>query len=82
MKPKKPKAKGKPKAAKKADLKLVPRAQPAPQIPWMVEMLHQRIAVRAYELYERRARVGPLDDWLAAEREILKELKSGKPRLR
>lgn len=82
MKPRKPKATGKPKAAKKAGLKLVPRVQPAPQTPWMVDMLHQKIAIRAYELYERRSRVGPIDDWLAAEREILKELKTGKTRLR
>lgn len=82
MKPRKPKATGKPKAARKSSRKPVPRAQPAPQTPWMVEMLHQRIAVRAYELYERRSRVGPLDDWLQAEREILKTLKVGAPRVR
>jgi hypothetical protein len=35
------------------------------------EALHQRIARRAYELYEARTRQGPLDDWLQAEREIL-----------
>lgn len=33
--------------------------------------LHERIALRAFENYERRIRQGPLDDWLQAEREIL-----------
>lgn len=33
--------------------------------------LHERIAKRAYEIYERRVRQGALDDWLQAEREIL-----------
>jgi hypothetical protein len=33
--------------------------------------LHERIATRAFENYERRVRQGPLDDWLQAEREIL-----------
>lgn len=82
MKPKKSKSVKKPKSATEGRRPRVPRAQPAPQTPWMVDMLHQRIAVRAYELYERRARVGPLDDWLQAEREILKALKVGTPRVR
>ena len=33
--------------------------------------LHEQIATRAYENYERRIRQGPLDDWLQAEQEIL-----------
>jgi len=33
--------------------------------------LHDRIAVRAYEIYQRRIRQSPLDDWLQAEQEIL-----------
>ena len=33
--------------------------------------LHERIATRAFENYERRIRQGPLDDWLQAEQEIL-----------
>ena len=42
------------------------------------EVLRQRIAEKAYELYEKR---GPshghdLDDWLAAERLVLSEIKS------
>jgi outer membrane protein TolC len=39
----------------------------------MQEALHQHIAQRAYEIYERRTRKGALDDWLEAEREILQE---------
>ena len=39
----------------------------------MEEILHQDIAKRAYEIYERRVRQGALDDWLKAEREILQE---------
>ena len=35
--------------------------------------LHQRIAVRAFEIYEQRSRQGPFDDWLKAERDILKK---------
>jgi len=34
---------------------------------------HQRIATRAYELYQRRILQGALDDWLQAEREILQD---------
>lgn len=37
------------------------------------EILHQNIAKRAYEIYERRIKKGALDDWLEAEREILQE---------
>ncbi|MGE0643331.1 MAG: DUF2934 domain-containing protein [Nitrospira sp.] len=33
--------------------------------------LHEWIAARAFENYERRIRQGPLDDWLQAEQEIL-----------
>jgi len=35
------------------------------------ELLHQLIAERAYELFERRTARGPMDDWLEAEREII-----------
>jgi hypothetical protein len=35
--------------------------------------LHERIAARAFENYERRIRQGPLDDWLQAEQEILEQ---------
>jgi Protein of unknown function (DUF2934) len=43
------------------------------QEPQMPSGLHQQIAQRAYEIYERRIRQGALDDWLQAEREILQE---------
>jgi hypothetical protein len=36
--------------------------------------LSQRIATRAYQIYERRIRESALDDWLQAEREILQEI--------
>jgi hypothetical protein len=37
--------------------------------------LHNRIVLRAYQLYEKRGRVHghALDDWLRAEQEILSE---------
>jgi vancomycin resistance protein YoaR len=35
--------------------------------------LHERIAARAFEHYERRIRQSPLDDWLQAEQEILEQ---------
>jgi Protein of unknown function (DUF2934) len=38
--------------------------------------LHERIATRALEIYERRIRQGPLDDWLQAEQEILGQQKT------
>jgi hypothetical protein len=40
------------------------------------DLLRQRIALRAYELYEARDRVDGLDveDWLQAEDEILGEI--------
>jgi hypothetical protein len=39
------------------------------------DLQYQRIALRAYELYEARGRVDGFDaqDWLQAEREILGE---------
>lgn len=39
------------------------------------DLQHQRIALRAYELYEARDRVDGLDvqDWLQAEDEVLRE---------
>jgi hypothetical protein len=41
----------------------------------MSAILHERIATRAFEIYERRIRQGPLDDWLQAEQEILRQKK-------
>ena len=43
-------------------------------IPSVPENLHERIATRAFENYERRIRQGPLDDWLQAEQEILGQI--------
>ena len=37
----------------------------------MSATLHERIDTRALEIYERRIRQGPLNDWLQAELEIL-----------
>ena len=51
------------------------KARPTRQEPELPSGLHQQIAKRAYEIYERRIRQGALDDWLQAEREILE----GKP---
>jgi hypothetical protein len=44
---------------------------PTPVTPSVSEDLHEQIATRAYEMYERRIRQGALDDWLQAEQEIL-----------
>lgn len=41
------------------------------QVPEMPSDLHQQIAKRAYEIYERRIRQRALDDWLQAEQEVL-----------
>jgi hypothetical protein len=43
--------------------------------PSVSATLHERIATRAFEIYERRIRQGPLDDWLQAEQEILRQKK-------
>ena len=50
-------------------------------MPSASDDLHNRIAKRAYEIYERRIRRGALDDWLQAEREILGKRKPWKPDL-
>ena len=47
------------------------RTKPDAPTPSVSATLHERIATRAYEHYERRIRRGPLDDWLRAEQEIL-----------
>ena len=49
--------------------------------PSVSDSLHARITTRAREIYEQRIRQGALDDWLQAEREILKE-KRAKPKKR
>jgi aromatic ring-cleaving dioxygenase len=45
----------------------------------MSDHLHDRIAKRAYEIYQQRTRQGALDDWLKAEREILRHPHAGDP---
>jgi hypothetical protein len=47
------------------------RARSGPRIPWAPDDLHERIAKRAYEVYEQRILQGPVDDWLQAEWKIL-----------
>ncbi len=48
-----------------------PRTKPGAHTPPVSAALHERIAARAFEYYERRIRQSPLDDWLQAEQEIL-----------
>ena len=71
MKPKKTKTSRKPGTSKAAGLKPVRRTPRGPRTPLASEDLHLRIARRAYEIYELRIRLGPLDDWLKAERDVL-----------
>lgn len=52
------------------------RTKPDSYTPSVVAHLHERIATRAFENYERRIRQGPLDDWLQAEQEILGQKKT------
>jgi hypothetical protein len=47
------------------------QTKPTSFTPSVSEDLHERVATRAYEIYERRIRQGALDDWLQAEQEIL-----------
>lgn len=47
------------------------QTKPTTFTPSMSKDLHEEIATRAYEIYERRIRQGALDDWLQAEQEIL-----------
>lgn len=70
MEPMKPK---KPSTSKTTSQRPARRTQPGLQLPSVSEDLHERIATRACEIYERRIRQGALDDWLQAEREILEE---------
>lgn len=57
--------------------KPVRRTAPLPSKPPDLAMLHDQIARRAHEIYERRIHQGPLDDWLQAEQEILALQKPG-----
>ena len=62
------------KVKSKGTTKNPPRKTPQrPQMSSRPESLHNQIARRAYEIYERRISQGALDDWLQAEREILQE---------
>jgi len=47
------------------------RTKSGPHTPSVSAHLHEGIATRAFENYERRIRQGPLDDWHQAEQEIL-----------
>jgi hypothetical protein len=71
----------KPKKSKTTSRKPTRHTQLAPPTPAVWEELHRRIAARAYEIYEQRVRQGPVDDWLQAEREIVKE-KRPRPKTR
>jgi hypothetical protein len=65
MKSKQP---AKPKTASQKPARQKKSVSLTPSVP---ENLHERIARRAFENYERRIRQGSLDDWLQAEQEIL-----------
>jgi len=67
MKPKTLKSKPKPTTRQRPTRRTIPES-PSPALS---ATLHERIAARAFENYERRIRQGPLDDWLQAEKEIL-----------
>jgi hypothetical protein len=78
MEPLKPKE---PTTPKTPSQKPARRTQPDSPAPSVSEDLHARIATRALEIYKQRICQGALDDWLQAEREILKE-KRAKPKTR
>ena len=63
----------KPTTSKTPGQKLPRRTGSDSAAPSVSESLHARITTRAREIYEQRLRQGALDDWLQAEREILKE---------
>ena len=76
MEPQKPK---KPATSKTPNQKPARRTRPDSPASPLSEDLHTRISTRAREIYEQRIRQGALDDWLQAERELLKE-KRAKPK--
>ena len=76
MEPLKPKE---PTTSKTPSQQSARRTQPDSPAPSVSEDLHARISTRAREIYEQRIRLGALDDWLQAERDILKE-KRTKPK--
>lgn len=61
----------KPNQSKLTSRRPTPRTKEGSRTSSASEDLHERIAKRAYEIYEQRIRQGALDDWLQAEREIL-----------
>ena len=61
----------KPNKSKMTSRRPTRRTTQGSRTPLASEDLHERIAQRAYEIYERRIRQGALDDWLQAEQEIL-----------
>lgn len=69
----------KPKNPKKPGRTTTRRAAPRLPTPPMPDELRDRIATRAYEIYLQRTGQGPLDDWLKAEREILRHPHAGDP---
>ena len=71
----------KPKKSKTTNQRPARRAKPGPHTPSVSADLHEQIAKRAYEIYERRIRQGALGDWLQAEREILGHNKSPNPEM-
>ena len=64
------------KEPKKTTLKPAVRRKPAPQKSILSEDLTGQVARRAFEIYVRRIHQGALDDWLQAEREILRQRKT------
>jgi hypothetical protein len=66
----------KPTKSKTPDQKSSRHTQPESSAPSVSEGLHARITTRAREIYEQRIRQGALDDWLQAEREILKQTRA------
>jgi hypothetical protein len=63
----------KPATSKTPSQKPARRPPPGSPAPSLSEDLHARISMRACEIYVQRISQGALDDWLQAEREILKE---------
>ena len=66
----------KPTTSKTPGQKSPRRKQSDSLAPSVSESLHARITMRAREIYEQRIRQGALDDWLQAEREILKKTRA------
>lgn len=62
-----------PSTSKLATRKPPRRTQPDAPLSVAPGDLHAWIETRAREIYEQRMRQGELDDWLQAEREVLKQ---------